>query len=97
MSKECSHNRKTNNWQFCRRLVGEGKEEATYAEPVLDGKNNSNVLPQVNHQPDHQETTMFHFAQPYTRDLYRYFHHAFTKCFHQMLSPDLSLAGITIE
>lgn len=62
-----------------RRLVGEGKEEATYAEPVLvDGKNNSNLnnmmQPQVNHhQPDHHETTMFHFAQPYAnhRDLYR--------------------------
>jgi len=59
--------------------VGEGKEEATYAEPVLDAKhNNSNMnnvmMPQVNHhQPDHhqEQTTMFHFAQPYTRDLYR--------------------------
>ncbi|CAL8121906.1 unnamed protein product [Orchesella dallaii] len=60
------------NLNINTRLVGEGKEEATYAEPVLDGKNNSNVLPQVNHQPDHQETTMFHFAQPYTRDLYRF-------------------------
>ncbi len=55
-----------------RRLVGEGKEEATYAEPVLDGKNGSNVMgPGPHHQPEHQETTMFHFAQPYGRDLYR--------------------------
>lgn len=69
----------TFGWSSNRRLVGEGKEEATYAEPVLlDSKNNSNLnnmnmLPQVNHQPDHhQETTMFHFAQPYGRsDLYR--------------------------
>ncbi|OXA63939.1 Semaphorin-1A [Folsomia candida] len=65
------------NLNINTRLVGEGKEEATYAEPVLDGKNNSNLnnmMPQVNHhQPDHQETTtMFHFAQPYARDLYRF-------------------------
>ena len=52
--------------------MGEGKEEATYAEPVLDGKPSGNVMAQgTHHQPDHQETTMFHFAQPYARDLYR--------------------------
>ncbi|CAG7826149.1 unnamed protein product, partial [Allacma fusca] len=61
------------NLNINTRLVGEGKEEATYAEPVLDGKTSANVMPQgTHHQPDHQETTMFHFAQPYTRDLYRF-------------------------
>jgi len=53
--------------------VGEGKEEATYAEPVLDGKNSSNLSqPGLQADHHHQDAAMFHFAQPYARDLYRY-------------------------